>query len=417
MLKPHALFGIDFLSPPAHAFFWSILANTIIYLWLSLSVKGDYRERNYAEMFVDSSNYSQLQDGALVWKGEAYVTEIKRVLSKFLGNERTERALNLFFRKYDLPTDTQMADARLINFSEKLLTGSIGSASAKILIASVVKEERVSLVEVLKILEESKETIARNKLLREKSEELTVLTAQLQGANQELLDKDKQKDEFLDTVAHELKTPITGIRAAAELLIDDLDEMPEEIKSQFLNNILKDSERLSRLIQNILDFEKLSKGRAELNLQKNNIKDTIANTVFSLRHLAKQKGINIIHSNQSDLFAEYDEDRIQQVLTNLISNALKFCEAGNGEIVLDYAYQKGMMEVRVRDNGRGIPESDLLHVFEKFYQSKNQNIIKPEGSGLGLAISSQIIKNHGGDIWVKNNKKIGVTFGFSLPFK
>jgi Na+/proline symporter/nitrogen-specific signal transduction histidine kinase len=416
-LKPHALFGIDFLSPPTHAFFWSISANTLLYIWLSLSSKGDYRERNYAEMFVDSNNYSQLQDGALVWKGEAYVTEIRRVLSKFLGNERTERALSLFFRKYDLAADTQMADARLINFSEKLLTGSIGSASAKILISSVVKEERVSLVEVLKILEESKETIARNKLLREKSEELTILTEELQKVNQELINKDRQKDEFLDTVAHELKTPITGIRAAAELLASEGDEMPLEIRQQFLDNILKDSERLARLIQNILDFEKLSGGRAHLNLKKQNIKHTIDSTVNSLSYLAEKKGVKIINSNQSEISADYDEDRIQQVLTNLLSNALKFCEPNEGEIVLNYGFKNGYLEVTVKDNGRGVPVLDLPHIFEKFYQSNNQNIIKPEGSGLGLAICQQIVKNHGGTIWAKNNKKSGVTFGFSLPFK
>lgn len=416
-LKPHGLLGIDFLSPPAHAFFWSIIVNSFLYVWLSLSTKGDYRERNYAEMFVDSRNYKELQDGALVWKGEAYVTEIKKVLSKFLGAVKTDRALDLFFRKYDLPMNTQMADARLINFSEKLLTGSIGSASAKILIASVVKEERVSLVEVLKILEESKETIARNKLLKEKSDELTQLTAQLQDANQELIDKDQQKDEFLDTVAHELKTPITGIRAATELLLDDMADMPDDLKQQFLSNILNDSERLSRLIQNILDFEKLSKGRTQLNIQKCNIRETINKTVSSLQHLAEKKGVVIVNSNQSEVSAEYDEDRIQQVLTNLLSNALKFCEANKGEVILDYGFNKGMLEVKVKDNGRGIPEADLPFVFDKFYQSKNQNIIKPEGSGLGLAICNQIIKNHGGKIWVNNNKKTGVTFGFTLPFK
>jgi len=416
-LRPHALFGIDFLSPPTHAFFWSISVNTVLYIWLSLSAKGNYRERNYAEMFVDSSNYNQLQDGALVWKGEAYVTEIRCVLTKFLGNERTERALSLFFRKYNLPVDTQMADARLINFSEKLLTGSIGSASAKILISSVVKEEQVSLLEVLKILEESKETIARNKLLKDKSEELTALTVQLQQVNKELVDKDRQKDEFLDTVAHELKTPITGIRAAAELLADEADEMPDDIKQQFLTNILRDSERLTRLIQNILDFEKLSGERAHLNLKKQSIKSTIDNTVNSLKHLAKKKGVQISNSNQSDISAVYDEDRIQQVLTNLLSNALKFCEPEQGAIVLDYGFKNGYLEVTVKDNGRGVPASDLPHIFEKFYQSKNQNIIKPEGSGLGLAICQQIIKNHGGTIWAKNNNKSGVTFGFSLPFK
>lgn len=417
ILKPHALFGIDFLSPPAHAFFWSLLVNLFCYMTFSVIKKGNYRERNYAEMFVDSKNYTDLQDGALVWKGEAYVADIKKVLVKFLGETRTERALNLFFRKYDLPLDTQMADARLINFSEKLLTGSIGSASAKILIASVVKEDEVSLVEVLKILEESKETIARNKLLREKSNELTKLTNQLKDANEELIEKDKQKDEFLDTVAHELKTPITGIRATTELLMDDDDDMPLEIKTQFLKNMLQDSDRLSRLIHNILDFEKLSKGRTQLNIKSYNIRNTIQKTVDSLKHIADKKQVEIINSNQGDLTVEYDEDRIVQVLTNLISNAIKFCDVKKGVIIVDYKFDLGYLEVSIKDNGKGVPEQDLPFIFDKFYQSKNQNIQKPEGSGLGLAICKQIVENHNGNIWVKNNEKSGATFGFKLPFK
>ena len=417
MLKPHALFGIDFLSPPAHAFFWSMIVNIFCFITFSVLIKGNNRQRNYAEMYIDSQNYKDLQDGALVWKGEAYVAEIRNVLVKFLGEKRTERALNLFFRKYDLPADTQMADARLINFSEKLLTGSIGSASAKILISSVVKEEEVSLVEVLKMLEESKETIARNKLLREKSEELTTLTNQLKHANQELREKDKQKDEFLDTVAHELKTPITGIRATTELLMDDDDDMPEEIKTQFLKNMLQDSDRLSRLIHNILDFEKLSKGRAQLNIQKHNIRETIKRTFDSVNHIATKKQVEMVMASNSDINAEYDEDRILQVLTNLLSNALKFVEVKKGKIIADYKYVKGYLEVTIKDNGKGIPKQDLPYIFDKFYQSDNQNIQKPEGSGLGLAISKQIVENHNGKIWVRNNEKSGVTFGFKLPFK
>ena len=415
-LKPYALFGIDFLSPPAHAFFWSMLFNTLIYFVMSLSSKGNYRERNYAEMFVDSKNYTNLQDSALVWKGEAYVSDIKNVLKKFLGEKRTERALNLFFLKYKLPEDTQMADARLINFSEKLLTGSIGSASAKILISSVVKEEEISLVEVLKILEESKETIARNKLLREKSEELTSLTSQLQDANQELIVKDKQKDEFLDTVAHELKTPITGIRAATELILDD-EDMPQEIKTQFLSNILQDSDRLSRLIHNILDFEKLSTGRQQLETSRNGIKKTIDKAIASIQHVAAKKEIKIVNDNLVDFEFGYDEDRILQVLTNLLSNALKFCEPERGKIIVDYKMINGFVEVYVKDNGKGVPEEDLNYIFDKFYQSSDQNTIKPQGSGLGLAISKQIIEKHQGKIWVKKGQKKGATFGFKLPFK
>ena len=416
-LKPHALFGIDFLSPPAHAFFWSISFNVMSYLVFSLISKGNYRERNYAEMFVDSKNFSTLQDSALVWKGEAFVSDIKSVLVRFLGEKRATRALTIFFTKYKLPQDTQLADARLINFSEKLLTGSIGSASAKILIASVVKEEQISLVEVLKILEESKENIVSNKVLLEKSNELSQLSSKLKDANEELISKDRQKDEFLDTVAHELKTPITGIRAATELLMDEDDDMPKETKAQFLKNILQDSDRLGRLIHNILDFEKLETGRLHLDLQYRDIQETIAKAISSISQIAAKKEVKIINKNTHCFSTNYDEDRILQVLTNLLSNAIKFCSPKTGEIILDYKLGNEKIEISVTDNGKGIPEEDYEFIFDKFYQSKDQNTRKPQGSGLGLAITKQIVEKHKGKIWAIKDVKNGATLVFTIPFK
>ena len=416
-LKPYALFGIDFLSPPAHAFFWSITFNMLCYAVFSLTSKGNYRERNYAEMFVDSKNFSTLQDSALVWKGEAYVSDIKSVLIRFLGEKRATRALTIFFTKYKLPQDTQLADARLINFSEKLLTGSIGSASAKILIASVVKEEQISLVEVLKILEESKENIVSNKVLLEKSNELSQLSSKLKDANEELISKDKQKDEFLDTVAHELKTPITGIRAATELLMDEDDDMPKEIKAQFLKNILQDTDRLGRLIHNILDFEKLETGRLHLDLQYQDIQKTIYKAISSISQIAAKKEVKIINKNPHAFSTNYDEDRILQVLTNLLSNAIKFCNPKTGVIEIDYKLGNQFVEISVTDNGKGIPEEDHKFIFDKFYQSKHQNTIKPQGSGLGLAITKQIVEKHNGKIWAKKDVKNGATLVFTIPFK
>ena len=415
-LKPYALFGINFLSPPAHAFFWSITFNVLSYLIFSLASKGNYRERNYAEMYVDSTNFTKLQDSALVWKGEAYVADIKNVLIRFLGEKRATRALTIFFTKYRLSQNTQLADARLINFSEKLLTGSIGSASAKILISSVVKEEQISLVEVLKILEESKENIVNNKVLLEKSNELTQLSSKLKGANSKLISKDKQKDEFLDTVAHELKTPITGIRAATELLLDEDDDMPKEIKTQFLKNILQDSDRLGRLINNILDFEKLETGRIDLNLKLNNLQKTIKKVLTSISQLAAKKGVKLINKNSRELFLVFDEDKIHQVLTNLLSNALKFCPTEKGKIIIDYRLVNEEVEVVIEDNGKGILEEDFSYIFDKFYQSKNQNTIKPEGSGFGLAITKQIVEKHNGKIWAEKDQKSGAKFVFTIPF-
>lgn len=416
LLKPYALFGIDFLSPAAHAFFWSMLFNLLSYLVFSIIIKGNYRERNYAEMFVDSKNFSALQDRVLVWKGEAYVSDIKSVLIRFLGEQKASRALKLFFTKYDLPLDTQLADARLINFSEKLLTGSIGSASAKILISSVIEEEEISLKEVLKVLEESKENMVSNKMLLEKSYELSDLSSQLKSANKELVIKDKQKDEFLDTVAHELKTPITGIRAATELLMDEDDDMPKEIKKQFLTNILQDSDRLGRLINNILDFEKLETGRLSLDIRSLDIQQTIKKAVERTQHIAAKKGVKISIKNTHSFNVNFDEDRIIQVLYNLLSNAIKFCEAESGQIEIDYKLGNQVIEVSVKDNGKGIPTEDVDYVFDKFYQSKHQNTIKPEGSGLGLAITKQIIEKHYGKIWVSKGIKKGTKLVFTLPF-
>ena len=414
-LKPYQLFGLKLFNSTSNAFFWSLTVNTFCYLIFSLTSKGNYRERNYAEMFVNNENYAKLQDNVLVWRGEAYVSNIKNVLIKFLGVTATEKALRNFFKQYEISPETEIADARLINYSEKLLTGSIGSASAKILIDNVVKEEKISLIEVLQILEESRDAFAHNKMLQLKSTELLDLTQQLKDANHELILKDKQKDEFLDTVAHELKTPITGIRAASEILKDDINEMPNELKEQFLSNIIKDSDRLSRLINNILDFEKLSTGRLKLSLHRKNFSETINFAMQSLSHIIAKKQINIQYSSSEEIKLFYDEDRILQVLTNLISNAIKFSPEENGVIKIKYSRESPFLKVVVQDNGKGIPEEDIDFIFDKFYQSKNQNTIKPEGSGLGLAISKQIIEKHNGKIWADKTFKSGAKIVFLLP--
>ena len=271
------------------------------------------------------------------------------------------------------------------------------------------------MVEVLKILEESKENIANNKLLKEKSEALFALTDQLKEANKNLIKKDVQKDEFLDTVAHELKTPITGIRAATELILDNVD-MKSDIKNQFLKNILQDSDRLSRLIHDILDFEKLSTGRDYLELRKNSINLTIEKAINNVRQIANKKAIKLAMPVSESVDFEFDEDRILQVLTNLLSNAIKFCPTQNGIITVNFKKKNKEVSIFVSDNGVGIPKDDREYIFDKFYQSSNQNTMKPDGSGLGLAISKQIVENHEGKIWIEKTNKKGTVFGFKLPF-
>ena len=412
-LKPAQLFGLDYLTPESNAFFWSMSVNTLAFVGFSLRTKGNYRERNYAEMFVNHENYVNLQEGAFVWKGEAYVADIKRLLSRFLGEARTNRALRIFNRKHNISETEEKADARLINFSEKLLTGSIGSASAKILLSSVSKETPISLVEVLNILEETKETKANNKLLTEKSEQLAAMAHQLRDVNEELRVQDKLKDEFLDTVAHELKTPITSIKAASEVLEDD--DMPPALRKQFLENISRDTDRLDTLIHNILDLEKLSNNRTELDIQTQNIGKTINKAIKGVEQIALKKQVKIKFKGKNDAEIPYDEDRILQVLTNLLSNSLKFTEPQKGTVKIDLEDQEKFMSISVEDNGRGIPQEDQGFIFEKFYQSKNQNIKKPQGSGMGLAICKKIIEGHHGSIWVDNTFEKGARLVFTIP--
>ncbi len=415
LLKPFQLFGLDYLDPIPHAVFWSLLFNGMSYLAISVSFKGNYRERNYAEMFVDIDKYITNHEDAFVWKGTAYVSDIQKVLQRFLGEERTKRALSIFNLKYNIDKDVTMADARFIKFAENLLTGHIGTASAKILIASVVKEEKISLPEVLKILEESKENIIVNKKLTETSNELKKISEQLKHANAELVNKDIQKDEFLDTVTHELRTPITAIRAASEILHDDVD-IPEELRKQFLQNIISESDRLNRLIDKILDLEKFETGKQKIYLSKNNLSKTIENTLDSLKHLINNKNITVEFKGISnDVKAFYDEERIIQVLHNLLSNAIKFCAPIDGRISISIDEKKDEVQVKIQNNGKGINKDDFEAIFDKFYQSRNQNVKKPIGSGLGLAICKQIIEHHKGKIWAENTNDNGAVFTFTLP--
>ncbi|MFV8367017.1 ATP-binding protein [Flavobacterium sp. XS1P27] len=415
LLKPFQLFGLDYLEPIPHAVFWSLLINIMSYAAVSVSFKGNYRERNYAEMFVDIDKYITNHENAFVWKGTAYISDIQKVLQRFLGEDRTKRALTIFNLKYNIDKNITTADARFIKFAENLLTGHIGTASAKILISSVVKEDKISLPEVLRILEESKENIIINKKLTDTSNELKKISEQLKNANQELVNKDIQKDEFLDTVTHELRTPITAIRAASEILHDD-DDIPEELRKQFLQNIISESDRLNRLIDKILDLEKFETGKQKIYLSKNNITKTIKNTLESLNQLIKNKKINIEFDDSNKVIrAFYDEERIVQVIHNLLSNAIKFCSETNGKIAISILENETNIEVKIHNNGKIIKVEDAEAIFDKFYQSRNQNIKKPVGSGLGLAICKQIIEHHKGSIWSENNVTDGATFIFTLP--
>ena len=405
-------FKIPYLETIPQVFFWSLLANATVFTIISVSSKGNYRERNYAEIYVDINRYIQNHEGAYIWKGKANVSDIRRILVKFLGDKKTKQALKIFNLKYNIDDENDTADSRFIKFSENLLSGRIGTASAKILIEGVTKEDKISLPEVLKILEESKENITLNRKLTEQSRQLRRLSDDLRSANSSLIEKDKQKDDFLDSVTHELRTPITAIRAAGEILLDD-DDIPLEIKKDFLENIISESDRLNEIINDILYLDKLESGTIKLNINKNNIIDTYHKALKPIYHLIQQK--NIHHSeinllNDNEFY--YDEARIIQVFQNILGNAYKFTEE-SGMIQVKFQEKDNLLKIGIFNTGKKIPDEDIDLIFDKFYQSKHQNIRKPVGTGLGLAICKKIIDAHQGKIYAEN-KEIGVTINILM---
>lgn len=413
MYNSFNFFTIPYLARIPQIFFWSILINTGLFTIISVSIKGNYRERNFAELYVDIDKYIQNHENAFIWRGTAYISDIQNILERFLGKNKTEQALRIFNLKYNIDSKTETADSRFIKFSENLLAGRIGTASAKILIEGVTKEDKISLKEVLNILEESQENISLNKKLTEQSEELQKLSNDLRTANESLIVKDRQKDDFLDSVAHELRTPITAIRSAGEILADD-DDIPFEIKQEFLNNIITESDRLSEIINDILYLDKLQHGEISLSIQQNNILETYKKALNPLLHLIQQKNIHLSEVNLLNrVIFEYDEARMIQLLQNIWGNALKFTDE-QGTIQTKLFEKENQLIITIFNTGKHIPEEDLEMIFDKFYQSKNQNILKPTGSGLGLAISKKIIQAHKGSIKAENSG-LGVTFTISLP--
>lgn len=413
-LKPLSLFGMQGMDSVTHCFFWSMLFNIVSFIVVSLNSKQSSLEIYQAEIFVDIFRYSAESENSVLWKGTAYLPDLNSLLANFLGNERAEKILVTYAGRNKISLEGKKADPRLVSFAEKVLSGIIGSASARIMVSSVTKEEEVKIEEVLKILRESQQMMELNKELRKKSAELKKATKELTDANEQLQHIDKTKDEFLYTVTHELRTPVTSIRAMAEIVHDNVD-MDEAQRQHFLGGMIKETERLSRLITQVLTLERYESGKQQLNASSVVLNDLIREAVQSVTALADEKKIRIKMKIPDSMFlVQCDADLISQVMNNLLSNAIKFAPE-NGEVLVAVHPNYDELEIWVQDNGKGVPTALQELIFDKFFQAKNQTLRKPEGSGLGLAICKKIVDLHGGKIWVVSEENKGSKFIFTLP--
>ena len=416
LLNPQELFGLRGLDPITHSLFWSLGINLACYIGVSLLGGQSIREHTQALLFVD---VFKLKDkSATLWRGSASISELRGLIRRFLGPERADAALTKYAvqRGYSSSDDIP-PDMELVQFAEIQLAGAIGTASAHAMVTSVVQEEPLAIDEVLNILDEASQVIAYSRQLEKKSNELEAASKELREANERLKELDRLKNDFLATIAHELRTPLTSICAITEILAED-PKLHFSERVNFLQIIMKESKRLTRLINQILDFTKVESGLAVWQMSALNLKEVIEDAVAATSQIMRNSQIALtlnLPASVPTVVADYD--RLIQVLLNLLSNAIRCCDKTNGQITITLSEQQQILRVDVKDNGHGVKPEDQEIIFEKFCQIGDTATRKPDGTGLGLPISRHIVNHFGGRLWVESTPGNGAMFSFTIPCK
>ena len=394
LFKPEQFLGLTGLDSLTHALLWSLLANIVAYVAVSLAKAPSAREASQAVLFVDVMQRGEATP--VFWRGRAQLAELKQLAARFLG---AEPALRLFAeeakRRGIADAERLVPDAALVQHVETQLAGAIGSASARAVMASVVEEEALGADDILRMLDEA---------------------SQVRALNRQLESLDRLKDDFMSSVTHELRTPLTSIRAFAELMRDD-PQMETEQRQQFLGLVVAEAERLSRLVNQVLDMAKIESGHAQWAHEAIDLRELIAHAVQTTAEAFRERGASVsVQQPERVPTLHADRDRLLQVLINLLSNAAKFVPVGEGRVTVTLAADARAARIEVQDNGPGVPFEQQQLVFEKFRQGGDASN-RPQGTGLGLPISRQIVEHFGGRMWLRSAPGQGACFGFELPWQ
>ncbi|MCW3781225.1 sensor histidine kinase [Defluviimonas salinarum] len=410
-LRPQALFGAYGLDPLMHAVFWSLALNTFAFVAGSLVTFPSPVERMQGLAFVNAFDHDP---GAHGWsRGGAEAEDLLTMAQGILGAEEAQE----FFRTCAeaqgkagfLPDTTPDFIDRL----ERRLSGAVGAATAHAMVAQFAEGAAVSAQDLLAVASEAQQILEYSTQLEAKSEELERTARQLREANDKLKDLSVQKDAFLSQISHELRTPMTSIRAFSEILKDP--ELPDEMQKQYAGVIHDETIRLTRLLDDLLDLSVLENRKVKLDVKVANLHDLISKAVRSASNTRPERSF-VIHRDQP---AEHipvitDTDRLVQVFINLVSNARKYCDAERPELTINARRRGNRIIVDFIDNGSGIPKASQRLIFEKF--ARLTDTARAGGAGLGLAICREIMANLGGTIAYLPGQG-GAAFRVSLPAK
>lgn len=366
---------------------------------ISLPIAGGYttvEQERVREYLQTHDILDTIEQPFLVDKAQALDAERKELL----------RAFNLTSLCV-VPIISQEATLGLIVAGSDLPYARITEGALEVL--SILAGQIASGLENVKLYEElwhSHQELERKVAQR---------TKELASANEKLKKIDKLKSEFVSAVSHELRTPLTSIKGyAAILMAGKLGTVPAPVKER-LGKINKHSNSLTNLVDDLLDISRIESGKVEMKLEKISLKDVIDELIDIIAPQMKEKKIEAsVDIPEKTPACLADKTQLGRVLTNLIGNAIKFTPE-KGKISIRVGQDKGSLQIDVRDSGIGIPEEDMVNIFEEFYRVDNEINQKIKGTGLGLSLVKQIVEAHKGRIWVSSIPGRGATFSFTLP--
>jgi signal transduction histidine kinase len=233
---------------------------------------------------------------------------------------------------------------------------------------------------------------------------------------QRLKELDTMKSEFVSSVSHELRTPLTAIKGSVDNMLDGLTGLLNDKQVRYLARIKSNTDRLSRLINDLLDLSTLEAGKITLKPADVRLGELARDIAATLRPVAAQRLISLeVSSPNGGVTAWADRDKVTQIFMNLIGNALKFTPSHGKVTVAVERNGDAWVRVSISDTGPGIPFNEVQKIFNRFYQIGNAGKEKTKGTGLGLSISKSLVEIHGGKIWVESEIGKGSTFSFTLP--
>jgi len=409
-LRPQGLFGLPGLDPVVHSVFWSMLLNVLAFVIGSLVSFPEPLERLQGAQFVNVFEHSRSTAGRQ--SGQAAAEDLLIMSQRILGADEAQALFRGEAARQGVAGYLPDMTPAFIETLERELAGSVGAATAHAMVGQITGGASVSVEDLMAVADETAQIMEYSNELKVQREELQRTARQLREANEKLTQLSVQKDAFLSQISHELRTPMTSIRAFSEILMGGA-QMPAEEQRHFAGIIQDEAIRLTRLLDDLLDLAVLEAGQVSLNWEDAHLGAVIDRAVSAAGASGDASTLSLIRDRGAeDRRLRTDPDRLAQVFINVIANARKYCDADRPELRIAISEAAGALRIDFIDNGSGIAKDGQTMIFEKFSRLTDQE--RAGGAGLGLAICREIVQRMGGTIQYLPGQG-GAAFRVALP--